>query len=188
MRAKPKAGSSSWNGWSTDNQNTRFQSAKAAGLTAEQVPQLQLKWAFGFPDTVTAYGQPTVVGGRVFTGSNDGTVYALDARSGCLYWTYQAKAMVRNAVVVGPGARAYFGDLESNVYAVDANTGTLIWQKKVDRQPYTRITGTMKLYDGRLYVPIASQEENAGAVPSYSCCTFRGNLVVVNTSDGSVVW
>jgi polyvinyl alcohol dehydrogenase (cytochrome) len=91
-------------------------------------------------------------------------------------------------VVIGPGPRAYFGDLESNFYALDANTGKLLWQKKLDNQPFTRITGTVKLHDGRLYVPIASQEENAGANPQYSCCTFRGNLVVVKASDGSIVW
>ena len=185
--AKPKAGAS-WNGWGVDDKNSRFQPAKAAGLTVEQVPKLQLKWAFGFPDTVTAYSQPTVVGGRVYTGSNDGTVYALDAQSGCLYWMFQAKAMVRDAVVIGPGPRAYFGDLESNFYALDANTGKLVWQKKLDNQPFTRITGTAKLHAGRLYVPITSQEENAGANPQYSCCTFRGNLVVVKASDGSIVW
>jgi polyvinyl alcohol dehydrogenase (cytochrome) len=186
--AKPKASSSAWNGWSPDERNTRFQPAKAAGLTAAQVPSLKLKWAFGFPDTVTGYSQPTVVGGRVYTGSNDGTVYALDAQSGCIYWMYQAKAMVRDAVAIGPGPRAYFGDLESNFYALDANTGKLIWQKKLDDQPFTRITGTAKLYDGRLYVGIASQEENAGANPWYSCCTFRGNVMALNASDGAVIW
>jgi polyvinyl alcohol dehydrogenase (cytochrome) len=171
-----------------DERNTRFQPAKAAGLTAEQVPGLKVKWAFGFPNAVTAYSQPTVVDGRVYTGSNDGTVYALDAQSGCIYWMYQAKSMVRDAVVIGPGPRAHFGDLESNVYALDANTGKLVWQKKLDNQAFTRITGTVKLHHGHLYVPIASQEENAGANPQYSCCTFRGNLVVVKASDGSVVW
>jgi polyvinyl alcohol dehydrogenase (cytochrome) len=186
--AKPRDGGSSWNGWGVDEKNTRFQPAKAAGLTAEQVPALQLKWAFGFPNAVTAYSQPTVAGGRVYTGSNDGTVYALDAQSGCIYWMYQAKAMVRDAVVTGPGPRAYFGDLESNFYALDAETGKLVWQKKLDNQAFTRITGTVKLHDGRLYVPIASQEENAGANPLYSCCTFRGNLVVVNAGDGSIIW
>ena len=186
--AKPKPSKSSWNGWSTDNQNARFQSASAAGLTAEQVPSLTLKWAFGFPSTVTAYGQPTVVDGRVYSGSNDGTVYALDAQTGCIYWMYQAKAMVRDAVIIGPGARAYFGDLESNFYALDANTGKLVWQKKLDDQAFTRITGTAKLHAGRLYVPIASQEENAGANPFYSCCTFRGNLVAIKASDGSEIW
>jgi polyvinyl alcohol dehydrogenase (cytochrome) len=186
--AKPASRGSSWNGWGVDEKNTRFQPANAAGFTAEQVPGLHVKWAFGFPNTVTAYSQPTVFGGRVYTGSNDGTVYALDAQSGCLYWMYQAKAMVRDALVIGPGPVAYFGDLESNFYALDANTGKLVWQKKLDDQPFTRITGTAKLHDGRLYVPIASQEENAGANPQYSCCTFRGNLVVVKASDGSIVW
>ncbi len=185
---KPNSSSSSWNGWSPDDQNMRFQPLQSAGLPADSVPSLKLKWAFGFPDTITAYGQPTVVGGRVYSGSNDGTVYALDAQTGCLYWMYQAKAMVRDAVVIGPEARAYFGDLESNFYGLDANTGKLIWQKKLDDQAFTRITGTAKLYDGRLYVPIASQEENAGANPYYSCCTFRGNLVALRASDGSEIW
>jgi polyvinyl alcohol dehydrogenase (cytochrome) len=186
--SKPKASDNSWNGWSPGERNTRYQPAKAGGLTARQLPSLKLKWAFGFPNTVTAYGQPAVVGGRVYTGSNDGTVYAIDAQTGCLYWMYQAKAMVRDAVVVGPGPRAYFGDLESNFYALDADTGKPIWLKKLDNQAFTRITGTAVLYDGRLYVPIASQEENAGASPLYSCCTFRGNLVAIKASDGSEIW
>jgi polyvinyl alcohol dehydrogenase (cytochrome) len=38
--AKPKAGGAAWNGWGVDERNTRFQPAKAAGLTAEQVPGL----------------------------------------------------------------------------------------------------------------------------------------------------
>jgi polyvinyl alcohol dehydrogenase (cytochrome) len=186
--SKPKASGDSWNGWSPDEQNTRYQPEKAGDLTAEKLPSLKLKWAFGFPNTVAAYGQPTVVGGKVYTGSNDGTIYALDAQTGCLYWMYQAKAMVRDAVVIGPDSRAYFGDLESNFYALDADTGKLIWQKKLDNQPFTRITGAAKLYDGRLYVPIASQEENAGASPLYSCCRFRGNLVAIKASDGSEIW
>jgi polyvinyl alcohol dehydrogenase (cytochrome) len=185
--AKPVAGSS-WNGWGVDDGNSRFQPAAAAGLSADTVGKLQLQWAFGFPNGTTAFGQPTIVGGRVFTGSNDGTVYALDARSGCIYWMFQAKALVRSAVVVGPGPRAYVGDLESNFYALNAETGKAIWQKKLDDQPFTRITGTPKLHDGRLYVPIASQEENAGASVQYRCCTFRGNVVALDAASGKEIW
>ena len=54
----------SWNGWG-DLSNTRFQPAKAAGLTAGKVSRLKLKWAFGFPGATALYGQ-TVVDGRVF--------------------------------------------------------------------------------------------------------------------------
>jgi polyvinyl alcohol dehydrogenase (cytochrome) len=185
---QPTPTEAAWNGWGADLANTRFQAAESAGLTAADVPKLKLKWAFGFPNTTMAYGQPTIVGGLVYTGSNDGTVYALDAETGCIYWRSQASAMVRSAIVVGPDSRVYFGDLESNFYAVNAKTGEVIWQKKLDDQPFTRITGTAKLHDGKLYVPITSQEENAGRNPKYSCCTFRGNLVVINASDGSEVW
>jgi polyvinyl alcohol dehydrogenase (cytochrome) len=185
--AKPTPGSS-WNGWGADDRNSRYQPAAAAGLSAETLGKLQLKWAFGFPNGTTAFGQPTIVDGQIFAGSNDGTVYALDARSGCIYWMFQAKSLVRSAVVVGPGPRAYFGDLESNFYALDATTGKPVWQKKLDSQPFTRITGTPKLHAGRLYVPIASQEENAGSNPQYSCCTFRGNIVALDAASGKEIW
>jgi len=185
--AKPAAGSS-WNGWGVDDANSRYQPPAAAGMTADTVGKLQLKWAFGFPNGASAFGQPNIVGGRVYTGSNDGTVYALDAHSGCIYWMFQAKTLVRSGVVVGPGPRAYVGDLDSNFYALDADTGKLIWQKKLDDQPFTRITGTPKLHDGRLYVPIASQEENAGASVQYACCTFRGNVVALDAASGKEIW
>ena len=57
----------------------RRQSAAAAGISAQQLPHLELKWAFGFPDATSSWAQPTVVGGWVFVGSQNGTVYALDA-------------------------------------------------------------------------------------------------------------
>jgi polyvinyl alcohol dehydrogenase (cytochrome) len=185
--AQPVPGSA-WNGWGVDDGNSRFQPAAAAGLNAESAGKLQLKWAFGFPNGNTAFGQPTIVDGRLFTGSNDGTVYALDARSGCIYWMFQAQTLVRSAVVAGPGPRVYVGDLESNFYALDAATGKLIWQKRLDSQPFTRITGTPKLHAGRLYVPIASQEENSGSNPQYPCCTFRGNVVALEAATGKEIW
>src|SRR5262245_32684222 len=87
----PSAGSH-WNGWSPTPANTRFQPAEHAGLTAAQVPALKLKWAFAFPDTLSAYGQPTVAAGRVFVGAQNGTVYSLDAKTGCTYWTYKTQS------------------------------------------------------------------------------------------------
>jgi polyvinyl alcohol dehydrogenase (cytochrome) len=130
--SRPAATKGAWNGWGVDESNTRFQPLAAAGLSAAEVPALKVKWAFGFPNGRTAYGQPTVIGGRVYTGSNDGTIYALDAHTGCLYWRYRAKALVRSAIVVGPGNRVYAGDLDANLYALDTESGKLIWQKRLD--------------------------------------------------------
>src|SRR5579863_5106769 len=39
--------SPSWNGWSADGINTRFQSQANAGIAAADVPRLKLKWSFG---------------------------------------------------------------------------------------------------------------------------------------------
>ncbi len=48
------AAAPSWNGWGVDLTNSRYQDAKAAGLTAADVPKLKLKWAFGYPGVTTS--------------------------------------------------------------------------------------------------------------------------------------
>jgi polyvinyl alcohol dehydrogenase (cytochrome) len=190
----PSAGPA-WNGWSADVANTRFQTTKGAGLTADQVPHLKLKWAFGYPTGVSAFGQPAVASGRVFVGSDIGYVYSLDAASGCIYWSYQAKGNVRGGPSVGPvkghGATKYavfFGDAHANVYAVDAQTGEQLWTTKVDDHFVARITASPKLYDGYLYVPVSSSEEFAAANLDYPCCTSRGSVVKLNANTGEQVW
>ena len=184
-----------WNGWGVNTSNTRFQPAAAAGLTAAQVPKLQLKWAFGFPEGRSAFGQPTVAGGRVYIGSDNSFLYSIDAETGCVYWSFQAQAAIRTAPTVGAigsGSATryavYFGDLKSNVYAVDAATGALIWSKRADPHQLARITGAPTLHDGRLFVPVSSLEEATGASPGYECCTFRGSLVVFDAASGNQIW
>ncbi len=187
--------SPAWNGWSADVTNTRFQTAKAAGITASQVPQLKLKWAFGYPTGVSAFGQPAVASGRVFVGSDIGYVYSLDAKTGCVYWSYQARGNVRGGPSVGPvkghGATKYavfFGDAHANVYAVDAQTGQELWTRKVDDHFVARITASPKLYEGFLYVPVSSSEEFAAANLDYPCCTSRGSVVKLDASTGEQAW
>ena len=187
--------SASWNGWGPDATNARFQTAKAAGISAGDVPNLKLKWAFGLPNAASMYGQPTVAGGRVFVGADTGYVYSLDAKTGCLAWGFQAASGVRNAVTVGAvkghtGTQyaAYFGDLRGNVYALDAATGKALWIVSVDPHPLAAVTGSPILHKGRLYVPLASREEAAGGGPDYPCCTFRGSIVALDGNTGKQIW
>jgi polyvinyl alcohol dehydrogenase (cytochrome) len=179
-----------WNGWGVDIMNSRYQTHTS--IRASNIGQLKLKWAFGVPDASTAYGQPTVVAGRLFIGSGDGRVFALDAQTGCTIWSYQAETTVRTAITVGAGNAgkflAYFGDGEANLYAVDAENGTLAWKVRVDSHRTARITGAPQLYHNRLYVPLASNEELNGGDPSYPCCTFRGNVTAVDALTGKQIW
>jgi polyvinyl alcohol dehydrogenase (cytochrome) len=184
-----------WNGWGNDLMNSRMQTAANAGLNPTQVPQLKLKWAFGFPNGSSAYAQPAVAGGRVFVGSDNGFVYSLDAATGCVYWSFEAKAGVRTAITLAPiktaaGNRfaAYFGDLKANVFAVDAETGAQIWSARVDQHPFARVTGAPTLYNGKLYVPVSSFEEGSGSNDRYECCTFRGSVAAIDAASGKIAW
>ncbi|MGY8796819.1 MAG: outer membrane protein assembly factor BamB family protein, partial [Woeseiales bacterium] len=139
MSINDQAENPEWNGWSPDATNARFQ--HNPGFSAADVPAFKLKWAFGFPGVSSVYGQPTIVGKRVFVGVDTGYVYALDSASGCVHWSFLAESGVRNAISIerlgGPSSRpaAYFGDIRANVYAVDAETGEMLWKTKVDAHP-----------------------------------------------------
>jgi polyvinyl alcohol dehydrogenase (cytochrome) len=177
-----------WNGWGADDANGRF----ASGIAASHVPDLKLKWAFGFPGVKSAWGQPAVAGGRVFLGVDTGDVYSLDATNGCVIWTFKADNGVRTAITIAKGGagkfEALFGDVKANAYAVDAETGTPLWKVKVEDHASAKITGAPKVFDRRLYVPVASGEEGAGGNPKYPCCTFRGSVVALDIDTGKQVW
>ncbi len=187
-------GAPQWNGWGVDNTNSRFQSAENAGIPADKVPQLKVKWVFGLPMDFRA-SQPTVVGGRVFVGSLQGRIYSLDAKTGCLYWSVKTDGGVRSTMVVDslPGTNppryvVYVGDASANMYALDARTGKQLWKVDVDDHPLATITGTPKTLGNRLYVSTTALEELAGADPNYECCTFRGKMMALNRFNGKLVW
>ena len=182
-----------WNGWGQNASNSRFQSNP--GLATADVAKLKLKWAFAFPTDLNSNAQATLAGGRLFIGSGAGLVYSLDTGSGCIHWYFQAEAGVRAAFSFarittpnGPRDAAFFGDQAANVYAVDAANGRLIWKKKVDAYPLARVTGSPKLHDNRLYVPVASGEEGPGGIATYECCRFRGSLVALDIATGAQIW
>jgi polyvinyl alcohol dehydrogenase (cytochrome) len=180
-----------WNGWSPGIGNARFQTAEAAGLNVDQVRGLKLKWAFGFDGDVTAFAPPTVIDGQVFVGSAAGLIHALRAESGCLQWVFQANGPVRSAIAEVPlGGRhaLLFGDMTGWFYAVQAETGKLLWKVQIETHDSTRLTGAPVIYNGIVYVPVASWEETRAADPEYPCCTFRGSVVALRIRDGSRLW
>jgi polyvinyl alcohol dehydrogenase (cytochrome) len=183
--ATGSAGNGIWNGWSRDASNTRFQ--PNPGLTAADVPRLKLRWALVFPSVPTAANPITILNGHLYTGSWDGTIYSLDAASGCSHWTYQAEAAVRTGITIADSL-AIFGDLHGTAYAVDSGTGELRWKLRVEDHPWARITGSPVVYDKRVYVPVASLEEGAAGNPKYPCCTFRGSVVALDLATGKQLW
>jgi len=179
----------SWNGWSPDKQNTRV---AASTITAATASRLKVKWAFAYQGG--RYGQPTVVGNRVFVTSSSGEAYALDKTTGCVAWAYKARGPVRVSVSVGRNAKAasgwaaYFGDMNRNEVAVDANSGKELWSVGVDPGPRGILTGAATLWGDTLYVPLSSFEELVAGLAAYECCKQRGAVIALDTATGKVRW
>jgi polyvinyl alcohol dehydrogenase (cytochrome) len=180
-----------WSNWGGAG-NRRFQ-AEEQLLNRDNVKNLALKWAFAFPQSTRVRSQPTVTAAMTYIGSQDGTVYALDTDTGCIHWTFQGDVESRGAIQLhidpGNGKRTLlFGDLRANVYSVDASTGELLWKTRVHEHPFAAVTGSVVADEDKVYVPVSSLEVVPAAQVDYPCCTFRGALVAINLSDGTIAW
>jgi polyvinyl alcohol dehydrogenase (cytochrome) len=176
-----------WPGWSLDTRNTRH---VARLLSATDVQGLRLKWAFVFPDTQAFKGAANplaVADGRVYVGSLNKWVYALDAQSGCAYWAFEAEGRVRSNVAAAEGI-VTFGDLLANVYVLDARTGKVLWRQRAETQSTARITGSVTVHNGSVYVPVSAIQEGLGMRPDLSCCTFSGSVVAYELKTGKRLW
>lgn len=182
-----------WNGWGPGLVNARFQPADMARLSAADLGNLELQWAFAFPGETVMESHASVVDGRLFVGSRGAAVYSLDARSGCTHWRFDTDASVKTAVTISDAPikgkyLAFFGDIGGAIYAVDAATGELVWKIYGDAHPAARTIGGFQYHEGDLYIPVSSLEEGSAADPNYECCTFRASLLKVDAATGLVKW
>jgi len=180
-----------WNGWSPTRENLRYQTTEQAGISLGDVKRLKLKWAFGFQGDVTAFAAPTVLNGTLFMGSAGGVVQAVDAKTGCLFWVFQANGPVRGAILAvqnGSGYSLLFGDQIGWVYSLDAKTGKLLWKRRAEEHEATRLTASPVALNGVVFVSASSWEETRSVDPQYPCCTFRGSVTALRVRDGSLVW
>ena len=176
--------------WGFALTNTRW---NEESLTRDEIGRLKLKWVFAYPESTRARSQPTVTNNTVYVGSQTGSVYALDLDSGCVKWTYQARAEVRTAIIIsdswdGQGKDLIFGDFDGNAYSLSAKDGQENWLVTLPDHQQVTITGTPQVYNGVVYVPLSSREWATAADPAYPCCTFRGGVVALNQQDGSRKW
>ncbi len=165
-----------------------------ARLPKENVGRLKLKWAFGVLGATGMFAQPTVVGGRIFFGSQHGKVYShsmIHAASSTFDADFASsqKGWRSTDQAMGWGRRTFGddGSPEANVYAVDAANGRLLWKTRVDGSPYSHITGAPVLQSGKLYVPVTGRGTRWPSIQN-SSCVFRGSLVALDAQTGQQLW
>jgi len=70
---------------------------------------------------------PVVVDGVVYAGSDDGSLYALNADSGKLLWSFATGDEIHSIPAVVDGS-IYVGSNDNHLYALDAFTGDELWR------------------------------------------------------------
>jgi polyvinyl alcohol dehydrogenase (cytochrome) len=184
-RAKPAAQPAGWPMYGRDIAGSHYNPDETA-LTPSTVSQLKTKWVFETGADVSS--QPAVVDGVVYFGSWDGKEYAVDAKTGTKIWEYDCGSPSRSGAAYDNGM-LYFGDLAGRLYALDAKTGALKWKDRIDPHMYTVATSSPIVYNGRLYIGVASHEEGGQMRDKdYACCTFRGGVAAYDLATHKQVW
>lgn len=134
-------------------------------------PPLVLKWKQTFGGDVDS--SPAVVGSRLYVGSDDGNLYAIDAATGNILWTFNNQSTTGawdsspTVATVGGQTVIFAGNDNKDLYAVrdDGTAPFKLWGYatggKVKSSPVvTTIAGTQVVIfgseDGTLYALVAS--------------------------------
>jgi polyvinyl alcohol dehydrogenase (cytochrome) len=178
----------------TDHRNSRRLTATQAGLTSKDLGNLELAWAVAFPKTTSLSAAHVIVGSTLFYSAGQaGKLLALDTKTACVKWAFDAGVPLRSSVSYGElgnsGKQALiFGDARAHVYAVDAKTGALIWKAEGRHDKQGQITGAAVLYKDRVIVPISSSGVGSGANQAFDCCTGLGAVVGLDAVTGDRLW
>ena len=77
---------------------------------------------------------PVLASGVLYIGFFNGNMYALDAATGTLRWSFAAGDVIRWQARVAHTS-VYFGSVDRHVYVLDAATGRLRWRWETERPP-----------------------------------------------------
>ena len=149
---------------------------------------------WSFPTGNSIWATPAVEDGRIFFGSMDHRVYALDLE-GRLIWEFATGGAVTAEPLVKDG-RVYIGSFSSDFYALDAENGNMIWKFPDANNWYwsRAVTNGDTLFvgstDGNLYALDSSSGQLLWVFPTNGSIvgspTLIGDRVAVGSTDGRV--
>ena len=116
---------------------TRFHPAKQ--INTGNVAKLRVAWIFQTEVKESMETSPIVVNGVMYATTSFSHVYALNAKTGEMYWHYKHKMGAVTTYCCGPNNRGvavaddkvFLATLDAKVVALDAKTGSLLWETQV---------------------------------------------------------
>jgi len=105
-----------------------------SGVAEDELPEeLTLLWSFQTDSWII--GSPVLGLGRVFCGSSDGKMYALNLSDGKKVWEFDTGDDIEASPLLLEGA-VYVGNLSGEFFCLDASTGQVRWEYKCDNSIY----------------------------------------------------
>jgi outer membrane protein assembly factor BamB len=166
------------------------------------------KFATGHKNDEAGRGaNPAAANGRVFFGSLDGTVYALDGNSGAVVWKRALGAAISTSVL-SAGGSLYVGSANRHLYRLDSKTGAVTADYSANERPDGRLLATedsvLAFFSEQKLVSLASSlasvrwtEASSGPWTSSRPYAWkgailagnqRGELFALKPSDGAHLW
>jgi quinohemoprotein ethanol dehydrogenase len=153
------------------------------------VGQLGLAWYLDLPGEVSLEATPLAVDGALYFTGSYAKVYAVDAESGKLLWTYDPQVWKRdparfrlmfsaNRGVAYDNGRVFVAALDGYLTALDAKTGKLLWETAT-LPPNTvhYSTGAPLAFKGKVLIG------NAGGDAG-----MRGYVTAYDQATGKLAW
>jgi len=198
---------SEWNSAGGDRQNTRFQQSERK-LSVANVSGLGVKWALTTAGDVSA--TPAVDASTVYVPDWTGNLYAVDKLTGAVRWTASIPAasgvfldkaratpvVTDSLVIVGTQGSVIpfvlgfcpFCGSGGKMLAFNKFTGAPVWSTQLDSHAAAIVTQSATVFDGRVYVGVASQEEALAALKPGYVLSFRGSMLALDLATGAILW
>lgn len=156
-------------------------------INARNVQRLGLAWYLNVPSVMGLAAEPIEVDGLIYLSAPFDRVYAVNAVTGKVVWTFQPRvrldhyrnswaARTNRGVAVWKG-RVYVGTGDCRLIALNAATGAQQWQTQVCDPRETGITGSPRVGGGRVYIGYNGGDTGV-----------RGSLLAVDAATGRHLW
>ena len=180
-----------------ESQNTEYpwpmflHDLEHTGYTESPAPRMPtILWNYTMGDT--SWG-PVVAYGKVFLGSVDKKVYALDQMTGAKVWEFITGNSIRASPVVA-NDKVFIGSTDGKVYALDQSSGAKVWESNIGAE----IGSSPAIAEGKLYIGAVDGKVYAldggtgakvweyatGGAIIFSSPAIIGNLLFIGSCDG----
>jgi alcohol dehydrogenase (cytochrome c) len=176
------AGEENWTSFLGSDAGTSYSALDQ--INRSTVSRLEPVWMFSIGGTIQNAVPVVVEGVMYFAGAND-SVYALDATTGKLKWSYSAPPIVnarptlRGAASVAVGfGMVYYGTRDNHLVALDALSGDEIWDVQIEDREQCNCTPSHGLLLVKDKIVVGVRADNA----------HRGYINAFDAKTGHLIW